>query len=92
MRSPHWEYLGLVLVGIGAALVISGAVALFYFQFRPDASPQYHSYPLPLLITGAFLTAIGAVALIQARAKKHKEDVENALPPPPPPLLPPPPD
>ncbi len=91
MRSSHWEYVGLVLVGIGAASSISGAITFFYFQQQSGTSPQYSSYPLPLLIAGICIIATGVIALIQARKKKHREESESTAPLPPPPPPPPPP-
>ena len=85
MRHSHWEYLGFVLVGIGAALAITGTVTWFYFQQYRDTNPQYHSYPLPLLITGPCLVIAGIAALIRARMKKQKESFGGTVPIPPPP-------
>jgi hypothetical protein len=90
MRSNHWEYLAIVLFGLGIALAVSGSIIHFYYQQHTGTNPQYGSYPIPLLVAGICITALGLPALFRSKAKRKVES-ELPPPPPPPPFPPPPP-
>jgi cytochrome bd-type quinol oxidase subunit 2 len=89
MRPQDWEYLAYVLVGVGATLSICGATILVYVQEHSLRNEQYGSYPVPLLLAGAFFIAMTALAII--KYKKRKSEELRSFPPSPPPPQPPPP-
>lgn len=89
MRSNHWEYIALVLFGLGIALTVSGLIIHLYYQ--EHANPQYTSYPIPLLIVGTCITALAILAYYKCRTNKRREETHNELLPPPPAPPPPPP-
>jgi len=91
MRSNHWEYLALLLFALGIALTVSALIIHLYYQQHPAPNPQYGTYPIPLLIAGICITALGVPAYHRSRAKKRTETKEDELLPPPPTLPPPPP-
>ncbi|MGA9387367.1 MAG: hypothetical protein WBV70_00910 [Candidatus Bathyarchaeia archaeon] len=92
MRSNHWEYLAFVLFGLGIALTVSAVIVHFYYQQHPDTNPQYSSYPIPLLIAGICISALGLPALHRSRTKRKMEsELLPPIPPPPFPPSPPPP-
>jgi multisubunit Na+/H+ antiporter MnhG subunit len=90
VRSNHWEYLALVLLALGLALIISGSIIYVSYQQYPQRKLQYSGIQIPLIIVGACFTVLGILALLRTRAKKKAEAMESASlppPPPPPPLL-----
>jgi hypothetical protein len=93
LRSPHWEYLAYVLLGVGTALLVSGIATLLYFQRHPEVNPQYGPYPIPLTIAGACTVVLSIFPFARSKKQRIKEIGENeaCLPPPPPENPPPPP-
>jgi hypothetical protein len=89
MRSNHLEYIALMLFALGIALTISASIIHLHYQEHPN--PQYTPYPIPLLIVGTCITALGIPSYHRFRTNKKKEETKNELPPPPPSLPPPPP-
>jgi uncharacterized membrane protein YidH (DUF202 family) len=88
MRSSHWEYLAFVLIGVGAALLITGSVTFYYSQDSGRTNVRYGQYSVPLIIIGACLIILGVLAFLRAKAIGR---YEIPLPPPPPPIPTPPP-
>lgn len=91
MRSNHWEYLALVLLALGLALMISGTIIYVNYQQYPQRKTQYSGIQIPLIIAGACFTVLGVLAFRMSRTKKKAEAMESAPLPPPPPSPPPPP-
>jgi len=92
MRSQDWQYLAYVLVGVGVTLSICGTVLLVYIQKHSLRNEQYGSYPVPLMLAGAFFIAMTALAFRTYKKRKREElgyDFPPLLPPPPPPPPPP---
>jgi hypothetical protein len=88
VRSNHWEYLAFVLLALGLALMISGAIIYVSYQQYAQRKTQYSGIEIPLLIAGACFTVLGVLAFRMCRAKKKAEAMESTpLPPPPPPPL-----
>ena len=83
MRSSDWQYIGYVLVAVGGAFIITGAIALLNFQ-QGQIKIQYGDYFLPLLLVGLLLTVMGGLAFFKSKQKQ-------SIPPPPPSPNPPPP-
>ncbi len=90
MRSNHWEYLALVLLALGLALMVSGTIIYICYEQYPQRKTQYNGIQIPLIIAGACFTVLGILVFRRYRAKKKAEAMESAPlppPPPPPPLL-----
>ncbi len=85
MRSSEWQYIGYVLVAVGGALILTGAISLYAVQQGLLVKTQYNDYFLPTLLVGLLLTALGVVAFFKSKQK------QEPLPPPPSPNPPPPP-
>ena len=85
MRSSDWQYIGYVLVAVGGALILTGAIALYAVQQGLLVKTQYNDYFLPTLLVGLLLTVIGVVAFFKSKQK------QEPVPPPPSPNPPPPP-
>jgi uncharacterized membrane protein len=86
VRSNHWEYLALVLLALGLALIISGSIIYVHYQQYPQRKLQYSGVQVPLIIVGTCFTVLGILAFRKSRAKKKAEAMEGEpLPPPPPP-------
>jgi multisubunit Na+/H+ antiporter MnhG subunit len=91
MRSNHWEYLALVMLALGLALIISGSIIYVNYQQYPQRKTQYSGIQIPLIIAGACFAVLGVLAFSRFRAKKRVEAMQGELLPPPPPSPPPPP-
>jgi len=89
VRSNHWEYLALVLLALGLALIISGSIIYVHYQQNPQRKLEYSGIQIPLIIVGACFTGLGLFAFHRSSAKKKAEATESALLPPPPPPPPP---
>jgi len=86
VRSNHWEYLAFVLLALGMALTISGAIIYVHYQQYPQRKLQYSGIQIPLILAGACFAVLGLLAFRRTRAKKKAEAMESEpLPPPPPP-------
>ena len=78
MRSPHWEYLGYVFVGVGVAFLITGSFT-FSFQKTLIVNSRYSLYPILLMIAGISMIILGILSFMRSRTVRRNE---APLPPP----------